>query len=160
MMSLPSRVVISLTFLMHELTETATPELLPNNNLRDVCNNDFRLAVVKSNFSRHSHRFALVLLRIREVPGAGGWNKGGDDLIRVRAAQVQENVASPGLVNAVNLVRHRCYLANVFCRFRSRACDWTLGDHQSGNPGEKQHEENFGFHSVATIGKSASKCRE
>src|ERR1041385_3124344 len=100
MISLPSRVVISWTFLMHELTETATQELLLDNNLRDVCNNDFRLAVVKSNFSRYSHRFALVLLRIKEVPGVSGWNKSGDDLIRVLAAQVQENVASLGLVNA------------------------------------------------------------
>src|SRR6266568_8195602 len=107
-------------FLMHELTETATPELLPNNNLRDVCNNDFRLAVVKSNFSRHSHRFALVLLRIREVPGAGGWNKGGDDLIRVLAAQVQENVASPGLVNAVHFVCYGCDFADMLGRFGSR----------------------------------------
>src|SRR5213596_3819887 len=107
-----------------------------DNDLRDVRDLDFRFPVVKRDLSRYSHGFAIVLLRIGEVPGAGGWNKGGDDLIRVLAAQVQENVASPGLVNAVNLVRHRCYLANVFCRFRCRACDWTLGDHQSGNPGE------------------------
>ena len=90
-----------------------------NNNLRDVCDNDFRFPPIQGNLSRHSHGFALVLLRIREVPGAGGWNKGGDDLIRVLAAQVQENVASPGLVNAVHLVCDRCYFADVFSRFGS-----------------------------------------
>ncbi len=90
-----------------------------NNNLRDVCDNDFRFPPIPGNLSRHSHGFALVLLRIREVPGAGGWNKGGDDLIRVLAAQVQENVASPGLVNAVHLVCDRCYFADVFSRFGS-----------------------------------------
>ncbi len=90
-----------------------------DNNLRDVCDNDFRFPPIPGNLSRHSHGFALVLLRIREVPGAGGWNKGGDDLIRVLAAQVQENVASPGLVNAVHLVCDRCYFADVFSRFGS-----------------------------------------
>ena len=92
---------------------------LLDNNLRNVCYLNFGLPVVKRDLSRYSHGFALVLLRIREVPGAGGWNKGGDDLIRVLAAQVQENVASPGLVNAVHLVCDRCYFADVFSRFGS-----------------------------------------
>ena len=91
-----------------------------DNNLRDVCDSDFRFPVVERDLSRYSHGLALVLLRIREVPGAGGWNKGGDDLIRVLAAQVQENVASPGLVNAVHLVCDRCDFADVLCRFGSR----------------------------------------
>src|SRR5438874_8924861 len=108
--------------------ETGVANLL-DNDLRDVRDLDFRFPVVKRDLSRYSHGFALVLLRIREVPGAGGWNKGGDDLIRVLAAQVQENVASSGLVNAVHLVCDRCYFADVFSCFRSRACDWTLGDH-------------------------------
>src|SRR5206468_9867624 len=102
---------------------------LLDNNLGNVCYLNFGLPVIKRDLSRYSHGFALVLLRIREVPGAGGWNKGGDDLIRILAAQVQEYVASPGLVNAVHLVCDRCYFADVFSRFRSRACDWTLGDH-------------------------------
>src|SRR6266478_8960042 len=91
-----------------------------DNNLRDVCDLDFRFPVVKRDLSRYSHGFAIVLLRIGEVPGAGGWNKGGDDLIRVLAAQVQENVASPGLVNAVHSVRHGCDFADVLCRFGSQ----------------------------------------
>src|SRR5438067_2962879 len=68
-----------------------------DNNLRDVCDNDFRFPVVKRDLSRYSHGFALVLLRIREVPGAGGWNKGGDDLIRVLAAQVAVRINERGI---------------------------------------------------------------
>src|SRR5438874_2476582 len=100
--------------------ETGVANLL-DNDLRDVCDNDFRFPVVKRDLSRYSHGFAIVLLRIREVPGAGGWNKGGDDLIRVLAAQVQENVASPGLVNAVHFVCYGCDFADMLGRFGSRA---------------------------------------
>ncbi|SRR6266446_203729 len=91
-----------------------------DNNLRDVCDLDFRFPVVKRDLSRYSHGFALVLLRIREVPGAGGWNKGGDDLIRVLAAQVQENIAFAGLMNSVHSVGYRRNFPDVFCRFGSR----------------------------------------
>ncbi len=33
-------------------------------NLRDVCDNDFRLTAIQSNLSRHRYRFALILLWI------------------------------------------------------------------------------------------------
>ena len=110
---------------------------LLDNNLRDVCDDDLWLAVIELYFARHSHRFALVLLWVKEVSGAAGRNKSGKDLIRVFGADVHKNVALFGLVNAVHGARDRCYLPNVFSRVRSRACDWTLGDRQSGNPGEK-----------------------
>src|SRR5438094_9442089 len=82
-----------------------------DNNLRDVGDYNFRFPMVKRDLSRYSHGFALVLLRLREVPGAGGWIKGGDDLIRILAAQVQENVSSPGLVNAFHFVSYGCDIA-------------------------------------------------
>src|SRR5947209_15182998 len=41
-----------------------------DDNLRDVCDNDFRFPPIQGNLSRHSHGFALVLLRIRELPRA------------------------------------------------------------------------------------------
>ena len=72
-----------------------TSSALLDNNLRNVCYLDFGLPVVKRDLSRYSHGFAFELLRIREVPGAGGWNKSDKDLIRVFAADVHENVAFP-----------------------------------------------------------------
>src|SRR6266478_787534 len=41
-----------------------------DNNLRDVCDLDFRFASVQGDLSRHSHGFAIVLLWIREHPRA------------------------------------------------------------------------------------------
>jgi hypothetical protein len=48
-----------------------------DDNLRDVCNADFRLASIKSDFSRHSHGFAFVLLRIRELRSTRQRNPSG-----------------------------------------------------------------------------------
>ena len=55
-------------------------------NLRDVCDNNLRLASIQSNFSRHSHGFAIVLLRIRELPRARRRYPIREGLIPVRAA--------------------------------------------------------------------------
>ena len=121
---------------------------LLDNNLRNVCYLNFGLPVVKRDLSRYSHGFALVLLRIREVPGASGWNKGGDDLIRVLAAQVQENVASPGLVNAVHFVCYGCDFADMLGRFGSRVNCRGLCNGCGGEGADEQSKEYFGFHGL------------
>src|SRR6266404_8813307 len=91
-----------------------------DNNLRDVCNNDFRFPPIQGNLSRHSHGFALVLLRIRELPRARRRYPSREGLIGVFAAHVQKNIAFAGLMNAVHSVRHSCDFADVLCRFGSQ----------------------------------------
>ena len=43
-----------------------------------------------------------------------------DDYLARVSAHVQENVAFPRLVSAVNRAGCRCRLANMFCRFHGR----------------------------------------
>src|SRR6266568_1769914 len=92
-----------------------------DNNLRDVCDNDFGFAPIQANLSRHSHGFALVLLRIRELPRARRRYPSREGLIGIFTAHVQENVASAGLMNSVHSVRYGCDFADVLCRFGSAA---------------------------------------
>ncbi len=91
-----------------------------DNNLRDVCDNDFRFPPIQGNLSRHSHGFALVLLRIRELPRARRRYPSREGLIGVFAAHVQKNIAFAGLMNSVHSVRYGCDFADVLCRFSSR----------------------------------------
>lgn len=109
--------------------ETGIGNLLLN-DLRDVFDNNLRLALVQSDLSRHSHRFALELLRIRKLRRASRWDKSGKGLIRVFAAHDEKNVAFPRLMNAVHFVRYRCDFANMFRSFCSRISG-DLGENRS-----------------------------
>jgi hypothetical protein len=93
---------------------------LLDNDLRDVRDLDFRFPVVKRDLSRYSHGFALVLLRIRELPRARRRYPSREGLIGVFTAHVQKNIAFAGLMNSVHSVCDRCYSPNVLCRFGSR----------------------------------------
>src|SRR5438445_11864780 len=86
-------------------------------DLRDVCDNGFRFPPIQGDLSRHSHSFALVLLRIRELRRARRRYPSREGLIGVFAAHVQKNIAFAGLMNSVHSVCHGCDFADVLCRF-------------------------------------------
>jgi hypothetical protein len=85
-----------------------------DNNLRDVCDNDFRFPPIQGNFSRHSHGFALVLLRIRELPRARRRYPSRECLIGMFAAMFRKILPLLGLTELRPLWPSRL-------RFRRRA---------------------------------------
>ena len=74
---------------------------------------------MQGDFSRHSDRFALVLLSVGKLRSTRSGDKGCESLIRVFAAHVQKNVASARLMNTIDFVGDRCDFADVLCRFGS-----------------------------------------